>query len=255
MEFTNKRKRRLIQAVAMFLLLQPLFLGTGFWFGTYLSADFLGLALTDPLTVLEVSAAAHRLWLPLLLSCLPLVLAAMIFGRIFCSFICPLHFFLEFLPEEKKKQTAPRGPLFVLLLVLLFSFLLEVPVFAMFSPVHIVQRLLLFGVGLEGLFLAALALFSFFQGAKSWCRLLCPLGALYGLLGFRRQLFIDKKTERCTNCRRCEQVCTMGTSPMQDDLLSAYMCTNCGDCIDSCQIKALSYRFGKSDEKKRGEPL
>lgn len=251
MELTYKKKRRLIQAAALFLLLQPVFLGTGFWFGTYLSADFLGLALTDPLTVLEISAASHHLWLPLLLSGLPLVLLALIFGRIFCSFICPLHFFLEFLPVGKVKKTAPRGPLLLLMLVLLCSFLLGLPVFAMFSPLHILQRLLLFGMGLEGLFLVALAVFSFFQGAKSWCRMLCPLGALYGLLGFRRQLVIAVDPDLCTNCGRCQQVCTMGTSPVQHDFLSAYMCTNCGDCIDRCQMKALSFR--RSDGKKRGE--
>ena len=66
---------------------------------------------------------------------------------------------------------------------LILSLLISLPVFNTVSPVFALMRMLLFGVGLEMVLLLLVLAAALVWGQKIWCRTLCPLGALYGLLG------------------------------------------------------------------------
>ena len=59
--------RKIIQVFFLVILLLPIWYTDLLWYGTYISADLMGLELTDPLTVLEITLASKSLWGPLLL--------------------------------------------------------------------------------------------------------------------------------------------------------------------------------------------
>ena len=118
--------RKLIQIIALIILLLPIWFTDLIWYGTYISAELAGIDLTDPLTTLEIILASKTIWTPLIISALPLTIAAIIFGRIFCSYICPLNFLLELIPIKRKKVLQTRTlPLIALGIVLVLSAILS----------------------------------------------------------------------------------------------------------------------------------
>lgn len=254
MKYKRKYIRRLIQLAAIGWLLPPVyFLGT-VWIGTYISADFLGVGLTDPLSVLEITLAGRAFWPALWLSALPLVVLALLLGRVFCSYICPLNFLLEFLPRRQDRQlTLKILPIGILILVLLLSLLLAVPVNNTLSPVFALMRVLLFGWGLELLLVAVAAASALRWGQKIWCRAICPLGAVYGLLGIKRRLFLQVDAAKCVRCGRCRAACSMGTYPGGSSWKEAYICTNCGDCLDVCDKDAIKFIWSGKGKDTLGE--
>lgn len=141
-------------------------------------------------------------------------------------------------------------PIGVLLLVLVLSLLISLPVHNILSPVYGLMHIMLFGFGVEIVLVAIVLLMALTMGRKSWCRSICPLGALYGLLGLKRRLFLQVDASRCIHCGKCLRACSMGTVPGSDKLAESYPCTNCGDCVDACGEQAL--HFGLTGAKEQG---
>jgi polyferredoxin/formate hydrogenlyase subunit 6/NADH:ubiquinone oxidoreductase subunit I len=80
---------------------------------------------------------------------------------------------------------------------------------------------------------------------RFWCRYLCPLGALLGLLS-KISLFRPIIGNACTECRRCAIVCKPGavdTTPSNFHIMPSE-CTVCLDCMANC--KPADIRFGLS---------
>ena len=72
---------------------------------------------------------------------------------------------------------------------------------------------------------------------RPFCRVLCPLGAVYAL--FNKIAFVkmccDK--EKCTSCGKCARACNIMLEPAQKP--NSPECVRCGDCIGACETKAL----------------
>ncbi len=75
---------------------------------------------------------------------------------------------------------------------------------------------------------------------RAWCRVLCPLGALYALLA--RFAFLRRVVQPCSECQRCKQQCRMGA--IKDDLTYVKEeCTLCMDCVYDCPSRATVFSF------------
>ncbi len=75
---------------------------------------------------------------------------------------------------------------------------------------------------------------------RSFCRFLCPLGAIYGL--FSRFSVIGVKVDggKCTHCGACVRHC-----PMDVKQVGGSECIHCGKCMDACHPGAISIKAGK----------
>ena len=83
---------------------------------------------------------------------------------------------------------------------------------------------------------------------RPFCRYLCPLGAVYGMLNPVALYRLRLSEEACIHCGACKRACGMALDPTAQ--LNHPECVRCGDCVNACPVDALSMGFGR---KKTGE--
>lgn len=93
-----------------------------------------------------------------------------------------------------------------------------------------------------GVFLAALALN--FLIPRFYCRFVCPLGALFGLLDGWALWRIGRTPTGCTQCHRCETDCEGGCNPSA--MVHIPECVLCFNCTDRCPQDAIAYSTARS---------
>ena len=82
---------------------------------------------------------------------------------------------------------------------------------------------------------------------RFFCRVLCPLGALLGVLS-RKSLFrINRDVSKCTDCNLCLNRCEGAADPQA--VLRQSECFSCMNCIDDCPEDALSFTAMFQDKK------
>jgi len=109
--------------------------------------------------------------------------------------------------------------------------------------------------GFQGAWFIAL-LFLAVLAASAWiprffCRWLCPLGALLGVLSRWAPFRIRRWAEDCIGCRACVAGCQGGADP--DGEIRASECMVCMNCLDPCPTGCLSFGpAGKEDPVQAG---
>jgi len=96
------------------------------------------------------------------------------------------------------------------------------------------------------LFLAVMALN--FIAPRFWCRYLCPLGALLGLMGKKQFLArVQVIEDRCVRCGKCNEVCQGEATPYPPGNWASRECLECFNCDEVCPVEAI--KISPSSEK------
>lgn len=264
--FSAHRYLVLRRASQLFFL--ALFLA-GPWLGLWIVEGTLAgsltldvLPLTDPFVVLQSLAAGHRPAQAALLGGLIVLVAyALIGGRVYCAWVCPInpvtdaaHWLHTWLGLAKGWQPKRNMRLWILATALAVSALSGTIAWEIVNPVTMLHRGLLFGMGFVWALIALVFVFDLLLARRGWCGYLCPVGAFYGLVGTKSLLRVSARNRAsCDDCMDCYAVCPEshvispalqgkpGTSPV----ILAPDCTNCGRCIDVCakDVFAFTHRF------------
>jgi polyferredoxin len=199
----------------------------------------------------------------------------LLFGRVFCGWICPfgaLHQAVGFLGRAGRPLAAklaanrfrPAQAVKYLLLAVFIAAALRLPApwpesaslqIGLLDPLALLHRSinlavqplvdrhplprLAEGAGLIGAVFAAALLLNL-RVPRFYCRFLCPLGALLGLLGRLSIWRIGRAPEACTGCTLCERSCEGACEPAQTIRTSE--CVMCLNCLDDCRHAAIAYR-------------
>jgi len=258
--------RRLSQLSIIFLFLAgPVF---GVWLikGNMASSLILdSVPLSDPFVVLQSVFAGNYPELTALTGALIVGLFYFIVGgRVYCSWVCPINIVTDtadwlrrFLKINKSLSFSSinfsRESRYALLAV---SFLLAsvtgMLVWELVNPVTMIQREIVFGMGVSWVFIVTIFILDTFISRRAWCGHLCPMGAFYSVLGKFSLIKVSAKNRtNCNDCMECYALCpepqVIKPALKGDDspLIRSENCTNCGRCIDVCakDVFIINHRF------------
>ncbi len=234
--------------------------------GNTWSASFWSYKISDPLAVLGQSAAGLGFHWPFVLTALLPVLVTVIFGRIFCGWICPATLIYElntnFAAWLRWAGLNPGTRVFdkrwkygVLAAGLGLSMVSGTVLVAGVYPPAIIGREIYYAVALGGFgigsaFFIGTLLFDILVARRGFCRYVCPGGALYSLLGRYRPVRIRRIVESCNDCAKCNAVCEFGLDPLRDGF--GQECNNCTACMAVCPTDALTFTLRPSDVPAQG---
>jgi len=185
-----------------------------------------------------------------------IILMSLVFGKSFCSWLCPIGFLSELIGDFgekifKRKFHLPKWLDYPLrsLKYLLLGFLFYA-VFVLMgidtvkaflnSPYNQVADLKMFyffaDISRTALIiLAVLFLLSIFV-RNFWCRYLCPYGALLGLTSFLSPNKIKRNPVSCIDCGLCNKACSQAIKVDKVKTVWSDECTTCMSCVDACPV-------------------
>jgi ferredoxin-type protein NapF len=237
--------RPLVQG-AFFAAFILLFLGFEYPVSMPWSSPF---TIADPLAAISGFIFSRGRWLPALLPAGVFILATALLGRAFCGWACPVGFLADLAGFVRGKANRANKERFgylqygVLAAVLVLS-LFSLDALSVGDPLVIFQRssyLVWAGAGIP--FVLVLIVAASLLAERFWCRGLCPLGGLLGLVSTVSP-FGRKVNERCNNCMKCRRACPMGAIA-KDNNWDPTACTKCLKCEEACPQAAIGFSPSK----------
>ncbi len=169
-----------------------------------------------------------------------IVLVTLLFGRIWCGWMCPQTVLVDFTwfvdLSARKGLVSKAAALVMTFLVSLFAAASLIWYFV--SPYEFFPRLFAgqlgniiggFWIVLTGIIFADFALLR-----HGFCATVCPYAKMQSALFDRKTLVIafdPRRKEECMNCGACVRACPVGVD-IRNGLSAA--CINCAECIDAC---------------------
>jgi polyferredoxin len=219
----------------------------------------------DPL--LLVVGLAARTVIRIALPSLVVLGLTLVLGRFFCGWVCPLgttiDLFDTLLGRKPRPATSLKWGKYLILLFLVAAAALGASFAGFFDPLVILDRSLVLvfypaATHVIGLFgnvkpvsftESAIALGSFlaivvlgFVAPRFWCRNLCPLGGLFGLLA-KFSLFKFAFKGECRECGACANACPTGAIDERQQLVDSAECIDCLACRYRCRDRAVDIRL------------
>ena len=181
------------------------------------------------------------------------MLMSVLLKKAFCSWLCPVGTFSEFLWRVGRRifgrnLRLPKWfdiPLRSLKYILLGLFVAVIGVMSAEALDGFMQTPygLLVDVKMMNFFrdmgitaavvIALLALLSMLV-QNFWCRYLCPYGALMGLASLLSPVKIRRDADACIDCSKCSKACPAGLAVDQLVQIRTVECTACMACVSVC---------------------
>jgi ferredoxin len=188
-------------------------------------------------------------------------------GRMPCGWLCPFGFFQELMYKIPSPKFQIPRPLTYVKYALLALFVILLPLFAVDEfgfgqtwfckyicpagtleagiPQIMIKPQLRELIGL--LFYNKLAILIVFLvlmvfSSRPFCRIACPLGAIYAMFNKTSAFRMVWHEENCTHCQACYNDCPMGVKFYES--ANDHDCIRCLKCYNqSCKFGAISYEI------------
>ena len=186
------------------------------------------------------------------------LIIGLLLGRAVCGFLCPFGLIQELLNKiPSPKLNLPRR-LTRVKFFLLAIFVLILPVATQYGEPTFCEYICPAGTLEAGLPLIATheefrdvlgnlfalkvsILLAVLIGSvlvhRFFCRVMCPLGAIYGLLNKHSFYRIAFAPDKCVGCGRCKKNCPLDLDPTRE--LDSVECVRCGRCVSICPVGGI----------------
>ena len=205
-----------------------------------------------------------------------LLLFGGVLGRWICGWLCPFGLLQELLYKIPSKKAQLKGnwtkmswvryPVLIIFVILIPMFVVNIagigsPAFCKYIcpagtieaalPLMLSDTSLLLNVGWIFFLKAGIAL-SVIIGSvflfRPFCRILCPLGLIYGWMNKISLYQMEIDTEKCISCRKCQIQCKLDVDIYKNP--TSMECIRCGECKPVCPTQAITsgIKFRKKPE-------
>ncbi len=196
-----------------------------------------------------------------------LILFGILLGRFICGFLCPFGLLQDLvykvpLPKIHKNRVTKILSYLKYIILLLFVIIIPivklVPGFCKYiCPAGTIEAGIPLTITNEALRSMIGFLFSWKVFAlevvllicmfcyRTFCRFLCPLGALYSFFAPVSIVGIKVDNDKCINCDACINYCLMDIKKVGD-----HECIHCGECQRHCPVDAISFSNRKNNNER-----
>lgn len=208
------------------------------------------------------------------------IIFTLLFGRIYCSTVCPVGTMQDIVIWAKRKSTPGhyfrfkngQNYRYIILVAYLLSLVAGVvAVGYVLEPWNMMRNAasavrpedtlptwgsmgisLSVGITSGGLALLLILLWAWKSG-RAFCTEVCPIGTMLGCLHSQTLLHIAIDPDKCIGCMKCEVVCPSKCIKVEQRYVDNSRCVRCFDCIDVCPNAAIRYQVNKG--RQRQNPL
>ncbi len=233
----------------------------------------------NPLLTATTMIAARDFSVVLALWAFPVIVLTLLLGRVFCGWLCPLGVVIDASDRvffKKTKQSCrpiDKRLKYYLLAALAATAVFSAQAVYLFDPIALLTRTLVLsiyaplqmaagsmipGIAYGGIFHETqvfyrqnILVFTIFLGIlglgifarRHWCRSLCPLGALLGIIS-RVSILRRICKEGCIQCGACIKECKTGAIHDNPAIYDTAECIYCYNCTDICPAHVLEIPIG-----------
>ncbi|MBF0225328.1 MAG: 4Fe-4S binding protein [Desulfobacterales bacterium] len=217
------------------------------------------------------------------------LILTIIFGRLYCSILCPLGIFQDIISKitKQKNNTSKLNYSFIRYLILITCYLSLLLGNLLF--INILDPYSLFGKIVTTLFLPLVSLlndslllvlkfyniyiypiqspnislytfifvFTFFiflivivsTKGRLYCNTICPVGAFLGIISKFSIFRFSIESDKCISCKLCEKKCKANCIDIDQNNIDMSLCVACFNCIDICPKSAVTYNLSISNKQ------
>ena len=216
-----------------------------------------------------------------------LLVLTLVFGRIYCSVICPLGIMQDifgWLGKKAKKNRYTYSKQKHALRMAFFTFMLILIVLGggtivqLLAPYSAFGRICMAAIAehydsyafyhtniwmrampsliISIVTLGILAVLAWRNG-RTYCNTICPVGTALSIFAKFSWLKVHFDVDKCKSCSLCTKNCKAACIDYKTHTVDPLRCVVCGDCIKSCKFGALKYSIDSSttsDTSKTSDP-
>lgn len=175
---------------------------------------------------------------------LGLILITLLFGRFYCSVICPFGILQEIAAlifKNNKNKFTPSYPVKYFISAAVFGILAGGSAIAL----RYIEPYTYFGssftFAILGIAASVTVLAIVFFKNRFFCTNICPVGVILGLLSkiSLNKIYIDKSN--CVSCGMCERNCQSSCINSKEKSIDNETCVKCMKCLGVCPKNAVKY--------------
>lgn len=173
------------------------------------------------------------------------IILAVLFGPVFCGWVCPLGTVQEWFGKLGKKllhrkynQIIPYkvdrilryARYGVLAWVIYMTAATGTLIFSAYDPYFSLFNLWSDELAIGGVVILGITLLGSLFVERPWCKYACPYGAFLGIFNLFRVFKIRRVESTCINCRACTRNCPMNIPVAEVDVVRNHQCISCLEC-------------------------
>ena len=180
--------------------------------------------------------------------------SAVLFGPIFCGWVCPFGSFQEWVGKLGRKlfrnsynriipakiERALGFLRYAVLIWVVYTTAVSAKlVFSSYDPYSALFSFWTSEAQIAGVLILLAVTAASLIVERPWCKFACPYGALLGLTNHIRPFALRRRTATCISCGKCDRACPMNIEVSKADAVRDTRCITCLECTSeaACPIE------------------